>query len=137
MNGPNQCVDRSGGKCITARFAFDVFFVYKSFYTQKNYRNTIKSVPCSVYIHLLTIYNGIVPRGLKMPEYEALAKNLKKIRKEKNETQFEFASNCGVSEEEISLMERKKTDPKLSTLQNIAAYTSRTVSDLLKVENGQ
>lgn len=70
-----------------------------------------------------------------MPETEALAKNLKKIRKEEmKETQAVFASGCGISEEEISLMERKKADPKLSTLKNIAAYTNYSVSELLKVE---
>lgn len=68
-----------------------------------------------------------------MPEIDILAENLVAIRREKHETQSMFAYNCGISEEELSLLERKKTDPKLSTLQNIAAYTGKTVSDLLKI----
>ncbi len=70
-----------------------------------------------------------------MPETEALAKNLKKIRKEEmKETQAAFAFGCGLSEEEVSLMERKKTDPKLSTLKSIAAYTNHSVSEILEVK---
>lgn len=69
-----------------------------------------------------------------MPEIDILAKNLKKKRDELHETQFVFASNCGISTDEISLIERGKTDPKLSTLQSIAAYANITVSDLLKIE---
>lgn len=69
-----------------------------------------------------------------MPEFEALAKNLKAKRIERHESQFTFASNCGLSEDEISNLENQKTDPKLSTLQNIAAYTDSTVSELLKTE---
>ena len=70
-----------------------------------------------------------------MPETEALAKNLKKIRKEEmKEKQAAFAFGCGLSEEEVSLMERKKTDPKLSTLKSIAAYTNHSVSEILEVK---
>lgn len=69
-----------------------------------------------------------------MPEIDILAEKLLKIRTERNQTQAEFAFNCGVSEEEIGLLERRKTDPKLSTLQNIAAYTSETVADLLSAD---
>lgn len=68
-----------------------------------------------------------------MPEIDILAEKLVAIRREKCETQSTFAHNCGISEEELSLLERKKTDPKLSTLQNIAAYTGETVSDLLRI----
>ena len=70
-----------------------------------------------------------------MPETEALAKNLKKIRKEEmKETQAAFAYGCGLSEEVVSLMERKKTDPKRSTLKSIAAYTNHSVSEILEVK---
>lgn len=69
-----------------------------------------------------------------MPEIEALSQNLVRIRREKQESQSVFADHCGVSEEEISLLERHKTDPKLSTLQNIAAYTGITVSELLQTK---
>ena len=70
-----------------------------------------------------------------MPETKALAANLIKFRNENNQTQAIFAYNCGVSEEEISLLERGKTNPKLSTLQNIASYTGKTVSELLAAKD--
>ena len=69
-----------------------------------------------------------------MPEIDVLAERLVKIRQEKKETQSLFAHHCGISEEELSLLERKKTDPKLSTLQNISAYAGITVSELLEIE---
>ncbi len=68
-----------------------------------------------------------------MPELKALAMNTKAKRIEKNETQLEFGLNCGLSEDEICKIENQNTDPKLSTIQSIAAYTGLTVSDLLKV----
>ena len=68
-----------------------------------------------------------------MPELEALAKNTKAKRKELRETQLTFALNCGLCEDEISDIENQNTDPKLSTIQNIAAYVGLTVSDLLKM----
>lgn len=69
-----------------------------------------------------------------MPERVALAKNLKKIRKQMRESQMEFAAHCDISTEALSLLEREKSDPKLSTIQKVAAYTGHTVSDLLNVE---
>ena len=68
-----------------------------------------------------------------MPEFKALAENVKRIRKEMNLSQIEFAVDCGISPEILSLIEREKTNPKLSTLQMIAAYTGYEVSELLKV----
>ena len=67
-----------------------------------------------------------------MPENEALAKNIKTIRKQMKKSQIEFAAECGISTEILSLIERQKTDPKLSTIQKAAAYTNHTVSDLIK-----
>ena len=67
-----------------------------------------------------------------MPENEALAKNIKAIRKQMKKSQIEFAAECGISTEILSLIERQKTDPKLSTIQKVAAYTNHTVSDLIK-----
>ena len=52
-----------------------------------------------------------------MPETEALAMRIKAYRKQKSKNQFEMACDTGLSIEEISLIERGKTDPKLSTLQ--------------------
>ena len=67
-----------------------------------------------------------------MPEIEALSYNLKKIRKAMNISQMDFAADCGISTEILSLLEREKTDPRLSTLQKIAAYVDCDVTDLLK-----
>ena len=69
-----------------------------------------------------------------MPETEALAKRVKAFRTAKKMNQEEFAEEVGVSTEELSLIERKKTDVKLSTLKKIAACTGYTVSELVAVE---
>ena len=63
------------------------------------------------------------------------AVRVKKIRTKMGLTQAEFAAMVGISEEEVSLIEREKlTDVKLSTLQKVAALTGLTVSELLSVE---
>lgn len=69
-----------------------------------------------------------------MPETDALAKHVKKYRKKQHKNQFEMACDMGISMEEISLIERGKTDPKLSTLKKIAACMGVTVSNLLDVD---
>ena len=66
-----------------------------------------------------------------MPESKTLAANILRLRKKMNKTQYEFAAESGISVEILSLLERQKTDPKLSTIQKIAAYTGYTVSELL------
>ena len=66
-----------------------------------------------------------------MPETEALSKRVKAIRKASNMTQEEFASKIGMSTEEVSLIERKTPDVKLSTMKKIAAFTGCTVSELV------
>ncbi len=72
-----------------------------------------------------------------MPEFEALAQNTKKKRKEKNETQLVFGMSCEISKDEISNIENGATDTKLSTIQSIAAYTGLTVSELLTKEGDE
>lgn len=69
-----------------------------------------------------------------MPENAALASRVKALRHEMGKTQFEFSSEVGISEEELSKIERNQTDPKLSTIKKIAAYTGLTVSELLEVK---
>ncbi|MFQ8819511.1 MAG: helix-turn-helix transcriptional regulator [Oscillospiraceae bacterium] len=60
---------------------------------------------------------------------------VKKIRTKMGLTQAEFAAMVGISEEEVSLIEREKlTDVKLSTLQKVAALTGLTVSEPLSIE---
>lgn len=50
------------------------------------------------------------------------------------ESQEDFSANTGVSVEEISLIEREKANPKLSTMQRFTAYMDITVADLLQIE---
>ena len=66
-----------------------------------------------------------------MPEYVILSRNVRKIRKEMKLSQLEFALECDVSLDIISQIERERTNPRLSTLQKIAAYTGKRVADLL------
>ena len=70
-----------------------------------------------------------------MPEVDALARQLKQYRAIQDKTQFEMSSETGISEEELSLLERGQTDPKLSTMQKIASYMGITVSELLSTED--
>lgn len=67
-----------------------------------------------------------------MSETEILSFFLKAIRQKLNQSQFEFALNCGISIEALSLYERKKCSPTLDTLGKIAAYLGMDVVDMLK-----
>ena len=70
-----------------------------------------------------------------MPELRIFAVRVKKIRTKMGLAQAEFAAMVGISDEEVSLIEREKlTDVKLSTLQKVAALTGLTVSELLSIE---
>ena len=70
-----------------------------------------------------------------MPELTIFAVRMKKIRIKMGLTQAEFAAMVGISEDEVSLIERERlSDVKLSTVQKVAAMTGLTVSELLSVE---
>lgn len=69
-----------------------------------------------------------------MPEINVLAKKVKAYRENLRKTQFELSDEIGISTEELSLIERKEANPRLSTIQKIAAYMGITVSELLEVE---
>lgn len=69
-----------------------------------------------------------------MPEISALAKRVKIYRENMKKTQFELSYEMGISLEELSLIEREGTNPRLSTIQKIAAHMGITVSELLKIE---
>ena len=69
-----------------------------------------------------------------MPEISALAKRVRAYRKSLGETQFELSGEIGISIEELSLIERGQANPRLSTMQKIAAHMGITVSALLDVE---
>ncbi len=45
---------------------------------------------------------------------------IKNIRKQKGQTQNEFASNCGISQTYLSQIESNKREPNLSTLKIIS-----------------
>ncbi len=73
-----------------------------------------------------------------MPEKKILADNLKRLRQMRHLSQFEFAYECGISQEAISLLERGKGNPTLESLQLLAAYSGYTVSELLSpLENNK
>ena len=56
------------------------------------------------------------------------------IPKRIEEMSFELSNEIGISNEELSLIERGKANPSLYTLQKISAHIGITVSELLKVE---
>lgn len=66
-----------------------------------------------------------------MTELENLAVNIRTLRKELGQSQIEFGFNCGISMETVSLLECMKVNPTLETIQKIAAYTGKTVIELL------
>ncbi len=66
-----------------------------------------------------------------MPELKILSQNVLKIRHSMGQSQIDFAANCGISTEALSTIERGIGNPTLRTMQNIAAYTAHTVTDLL------
>lgn len=70
-----------------------------------------------------------------MPETEALATRVRAFRTAIGKSQEELAAEIGISTEELSLIERRRTDVKLSTLKKIAACTGYTVSELIEVTN--
>ena len=96
-----------------------------------------------IRIHLVLYYGKhcsrhfmIQERCLLVPELKILSQNVLKIRHEMGESQSTFASGCGISIESLSKIERCEGNPRLSTLQNIAAYTNYTVADLVTDKKG-
>ena len=70
-----------------------------------------------------------------MPENSVISKNIKAYRKEHGESQEDFAANCGLSTDSISLIEREKTDPMLSSLKSISAYMGCRTYQLMLIED--
>lgn len=109
---------------------FSIYALYKDF------DNVVTHL-----IYITTIFRSWTHFRLKysemevyyMPEIEALAYNLKRLRRKMHATQFEFASECGISTETLSILECEKGDPKLSTLQKIAAYADCEVAELIDI----
>lgn len=74
------------------------------------------------------------PPRLSQPEHLVLAKRVRALRKAHGESQDDFAANVGITTKLLSLIENGLTNPKLSTLQKIAAYTDVTVTDLFEAD---
>ena len=64
-----------------------------------------------------------------------MAERVKAYREKLKKTQFEMAYEIGISIEELSLIERRGANPRLDTMQKIAAHMGISVSELLKVED--
>lgn len=74
------------------------------------------------------------PPCLSQPELVVLAKRVRALRKAHGESQDDFAANVGITPKLLSLIENERTNPKLSTLQKIAAYTNVTVTELFNAD---
>ena len=70
-----------------------------------------------------------------MPENTILSENIKLLRKQMQLSQMEFAASCGISTEILSLLEREQTDPKLSTIQKVAAYVGCDAYELIRKQD--
>ena len=68
-------------------------------------------------------------------EREILAAKLKEFRKSEALNQFEFAEDCGISREVLSLIERERENVTIDTVQLIATRIGVTVSELLSCTN--
>lgn len=66
-----------------------------------------------------------------MPERKILAENIRAFRKKYHLSQYEMASECGISQEVLSLVERQIENITLDTLQKFAAFMGKNVAILL------
>ena len=64
-------------------------------------------------------------------ERKIFAQNLKNYRELHNLNQFEFAEDCGISRDTLSLIECQRENFTIDTLQLFAAKIGCTVADLL------
>ncbi len=65
-------------------------------------------------------------------ERELLAIKIRTFREQENINQFNFAEDCGISKETISLIEREQTNVRLDTVQLLASRMGITVSELFQ-----
>ncbi len=72
-----------------------------------------------------------------MTELKSIAEQTKGLRRERGESQVVFAEGCNISVEEISLIERRRADPRLSTLRKIAEHVGMTVSELVRPQEAR
>ncbi len=62
---------------------------------------------------------------------DIIARKLKSYRNKNKLSQFEFAEECGISRETLSLIERCRTNSTLDTLDLLAVRMNLTISELL------
>ena len=60
-----------------------------------------------------------------------LAQKVKQFRETNNLTQFEFAEDCGISEDLVSLIERGKNNVTIDTLDLLSVRMNISVAELL------
>lgn len=65
-------------------------------------------------------------------EKAVLATRVKEFRKENHLCQFDFAEDCGLSKDTISLIERGNANVTLDTIQLLACRMGITVSEMLQ-----
>ena len=65
-------------------------------------------------------------------ERELLATKLKDFRHQEKLNQFDFAKDCGISKDTISLIERENANVRLDTVQLLACRMGITVSELFQ-----
>jgi transcriptional regulator with XRE-family HTH domain len=85
----------------------------------------------SLIFYILSIADNI---KINKPFLEKFAKNLKKIRKNKNIKQDDFLAINGISRSTIAMVETAKTDITLSKLKIIADVLGVQPKDLLDFE---
>ena len=67
-----------------------------------------------------------------LTETTALSRYVITKRRMLGETQEDFAENCGLSVELISLIERGQANPRMDMLAKIAAYLNVSISEMLQ-----
>lgn len=65
-------------------------------------------------------------------ERTALATRIKEYRNQENLNQFDFAEDCGISKETLSLIERENANVRLDTVQLLACRMGVTVAELFQ-----
>ena len=70
-----------------------------------------------------------------LSECRNLARNLRRLRKARGESQPQMAARTGMSQNFISEIETEKANPSLRTLQELAAHLGVTVAELIAADD--
>lgn len=65
-------------------------------------------------------------------ERKNVAQRMRNYRRDRGINQFEFSQECGISEDTVGLMERKRANATLDTLELVAMRMGITVAELLQ-----